>query len=689
MNAPQTQYHDDSLNRCQEVPISLLSWEKEPFNPRVYLSLLGSFIQDQNFMTPDDFKKLIHKVGDFIESHEVPHTKRKSFPGTRDVIERIETARHEKLDLWPNTYTVPGCFDSLLWLFNHDIMLAQDVELHTGSGVNLQEGIRFLKSVPNGHGNAHTRFDEWREHIESLKLGLGDTTSVAHGTAFIAEITEWGKYIYDITIGDRSFIGINASIASGAVIGSDTTVWWWSSIGKAKIWNHTIIWMGSDIGNDVVISHDWLVPNNAQIQETPVPLTEGQKKATDTPVIIPYTEYIRKTQLYNGENFRKNGRRNFVIQLYSEAERTKLIAEGKYESDYLAKLNTINTDYESMAQFNQGVTRENQEFAVIDHFLAILDEECKKEGKDYWFRKEYRFTPQVDDKVKRLWSSASRLESVLTKEAVVNCKAYPKNRKKFITEWIPEITKSFLRGEDITDILHTYMYYPKINGKQFPHITEADMQKIFIGKSIIIGNAEIDGDSLIYDSYIRLDEVGESPCTIAHTALYNCIIHGWWQKHISQSVIYDTVVHGRENIGQSEIGEIGYPTTINSCQLLNQDYPYTIQKRKLSNREETEDLERVIRTRSEGMDHEAWNNRPNESTGIFGMRIEGWVVMNNTSAVSSIGSTIKRWVICSAPANKPICFLNTSVWEESCILAWNEFIGEMIAPRSFHSAKVH
>lgn len=39
-------------------------------------------------------------------------------------------------------------------------MLAQDVELHTGSGVNLQEGIRFLKSVPNGHGNAHTRFDE-------------------------------------------------------------------------------------------------------------------------------------------------------------------------------------------------------------------------------------------------------------------------------------------------------------------------------------------------------------------------------------------------------------------------------------------------------------------------------------------------------------------------------------------------
>lgn len=141
--------------------------------------------------------------------------------------------------------------------------------------------------------------------------------------------------------------------------------------------------MGSDIGNDVVISHDWLVPNNAQIQETPVPLTEGQKKATDTPVIIPYTEYIRKTQLYNGENFRKNGRRNFVIQLYSEAERTKLIAEGKYEADYLAKLNTINTDYESMAQFNQGVTRENQEFAVIDHFLAILDEECKKEGKDY------------------------------------------------------------------------------------------------------------------------------------------------------------------------------------------------------------------------------------------------------------------------------------------------------------------
>ena len=83
-----------------------------------------------------------------------------------------------------------------------------------------------------------------------------------------------------------------------------------------------------------------------------------------------------------------------------------------------------------------------------------------------------------------------------------------------------------MRGEDITDILHTYMYYPKINGKQFPHITEADMQKIFIGKSIIIGNAEIDGDSLIYDSYIRLDEVGESPCTIAHTALYNCIIHG-------------------------------------------------------------------------------------------------------------------------------------------------------------------
>jgi hypothetical protein len=42
------------------------------------------------------YKLLVQSLGTFIKEKEVPHTKMKSFPGTRRVIEMIQETEKEK-----------------------------------------------------------------------------------------------------------------------------------------------------------------------------------------------------------------------------------------------------------------------------------------------------------------------------------------------------------------------------------------------------------------------------------------------------------------------------------------------------------------------------------------------------------------------------------------------------------------
>lgn len=69
----------------------------------------------------------------------------------------------------------------------------------------------------------------------------------------------------------------------------------------------------------------------------------------------------------------------------------------------------------------------------------------------------------------------------------------------------------------------------------------------------------------MYDSRIRLDEFGpQDTCCIKNSVLIKNTIHGNGDKSIQNAHITHSVIHGRQSIYMTNIGEMGYPSTYNN-----------------------------------------------------------------------------------------------------------------------------
>jgi hypothetical protein len=88
---------------------------------------------------------------------------------------------------------------------------------------------------------------------------------------------------------------------------------------------------------------------------------------------------------------------------------------------------------------------------------------------------------------------------------------------------------------DIAPIIQSLLSFPQISGNQ---------NKIFFGRSIVIGKAYINDDSFLYDTRIRLDEVRNDICKIENSCLIKCTIHGDGPKDLQDGIITHSVIHG-------------------------------------------------------------------------------------------------------------------------------------------------
>lgn len=82
----------------------------------------------------------------------------------------------------------------------------ENVSIITGTGANIQEGVRFVKEEENGHGLAQKYFIPKQDTIESIRLDMGNHISLAHGSVFIAKALPDNAHEIKVNIGDDSFI---------------------------------------------------------------------------------------------------------------------------------------------------------------------------------------------------------------------------------------------------------------------------------------------------------------------------------------------------------------------------------------------------------------------------------------------------------------------------------------------------
>lgn len=443
------------------------------------------------------------------------------------------------LQLGTNTYFVPGSLASMHRLLENAVVSPDNISLITGEGVNVQEGIRFVKVEKNGHGLAQKHFTPEQDVLEKIHLDIGSHTSLAHESTFLAKTLSNNAYEVQVSIGEDSFIGINANIGSGAKIGARTTIWWNSKIGfDTVIGDDVTIGMASEVQDGIVIPSNCLIPNHALI--------------TKNFQTIPF-EWYKENEIKCDTTLQSApGRRDFVIALDSRNDGA--VGENSHDTE----LQWINPDYFFMSQFNQIVTRENKEFAVIDSFLSLVHERYP----ELLILREKVIAPAYSrgDIYERCQGKIpyELIDLTFKRGSLVTYKAYPKDKTSFILEGIPKIIDLMQQGKDISSIIKNLLSFPQISG---------DENKIFFGRNIIIGNCHIDEESFIYNSHIRLDEIGENVCQIENSVLIKNTIHGSDDKHIRDAHITHAVIHGKQDISMIRVGEMSYPSTYNNTLL--------------------------------------------------------------------------------------------------------------------------
>jgi len=397
--------------------------------------------------------------------------------------------------------------------------------------------LRIAKPRNDIHGHADDPFDPEVDHIKEFFLVVGSDSTFAHSTTILAKESEVvnGKMSHDtkIDIGNKSFIGIATELGSGTVVGNNTSVWFECRIGfDVKIGNNSIIGMASEINDDVTIPDNCLVPNHAHIQASFE--------------IIPYEEYKQRR-----EELDKQSTPNFIIQFSTKGKEdisTSMEIQENYPHEI--ELKEIGSDYPTMATFNTNVVAENRKFAEVKSFMSILQKEIPEldliQTEILIFNDQEKET--IRERCKGIISN-TLLDMAFNKDGTsITYEKYPRDIDDFLSNKIPQFIKLIKRSDKagIIKLAESCFISPKV-----------DTSTILLGENIFTGNIQITQNSFCYNTKIRCDELKEEQrCMIENSNLYRVVIHGGRDKEIFATQIFDTTIHGRQILINSQIGRM-------------------------------------------------------------------------------------------------------------------------------------
>ncbi|MDD3793566.1 MAG: hypothetical protein PHI37_02045 [Candidatus Gracilibacteria bacterium] len=491
-----------------------------------------------------------------------------------------EIERSGLLNVGDSCYFVPGSLSSLRKIIRFGIIDKENIHIRLGKGVNLQEGIRFVKLGKNGYENAILVFQK-NEKIDSLSLNIGDNSSMAHSVSFYPYINDNGNYEIRIDSGKNVFFGINSIIGSGSNFGDNTVIWWNTLIGtNVKIGNDCLVGTSCLVENDSVIPDNCLAPNFSTISgETTIFDYEMYQRCKD---IIENSEnedeiklasqYLSKTFIVEYERYIKNPI-FYDNELVNEKKSRKFLIIFKSKDDLNNLVENINPDYKGMLNFNSHhVTPENKIFLAITSLLNFLSDNVEgfKKSKEYKFKS----TRKLEEVFKTLGGKVSReiLKNEIDNESSLNVIPYPKNTQKFLTITFPyiiKLLKNKVDPKEILKLLEEELERPEIDIDKIPDI--------FLGKCIVTGRCKIIGtNTLLYDTLIRSDEINYSSqkVEINNSALAKVIIHGPGDKEANNVVILNSVFHGETSIlntfsGINIVGDYNHPSTYNNTSIID------------------------------------------------------------------------------------------------------------------------
>lgn len=476
--------------------------------------------------------ELVYRLWHINDMVELPNEYRFLMSETKNVVSRVK--EWWNFNIWLNSYLVPGSLSSLRKLLEYWVIKEKEVSINYGNWVNMQEGVRFVKHSKNWHEWAVTHFD-LKDTIEKIDINLWDNSSVAHSVVFQSKKIGENNYDYSLKTWENVFLGINAQIGSWVEVGDNTSIWWWTVIkDDVKIWNDVVVWEWVKIKNWIKIPDNCLVPNGAIIR--------------DDFQVITYEEYKRNELQYDTKAVEKRSRRNFVV-LLDENDKVKRVEQ----------MDSINKDYTFMSIFNElYVTPENKLFAVINTLLAIIDKHFPK----VWVIKEEEFNSTLSfEKVKsyNTWMEDNFIQTELSRKVKLTLKAFPKNKEWFVTDFIPKVIEAIKYWVDITEEIKNELDFPQI---------PTNKEGVFLWTNTFTWRAKVDGNSFVYDTYIRSDELWEEDIVdIKNSRIIKWVLHWGWDKILTDSNILCTVVHGKMNVFKSNIWNYKHHSVYHNSEL--------------------------------------------------------------------------------------------------------------------------
>ncbi len=499
------------------------------------LNLYSSIKQDRNKTSLEHIgheleEELTHSIGSLNNSINLPAEYKFLVNETREVVSGIKNWEW-KFNVGLNTYLVPWSLSSIRKLMDTDVLDTKNVSIDLGHWVNMQEWIRMVKHTPNGHSGWVTYFDPEIDKLERLSIKLWDNSSVAHSTVFQSRELWDNKLEYTLETWENVFLWINSQIGSWVKIWNNTTIWWGTRIDNdVKIWNNVVLWQWVTVEKWINIPDNCLVPNWAIIKEWFE--------------ILPFEEYIKDEINFDTRKTTDKKRRAFIIKLSDNSEMQK------------KQMNDINTDYASMADFNvDHVTPENKLFAVINTLLAIIE----KHFPEVWILREYEFNSALSlSKLKQRLPDIDEnfLKRELERTVKVSLKAFPKDKEHFITVLIPKIIE-FIQSDNQNENDKSKLVKEIRQNLDYPKIPEDKMKEVFLWTNMFTWRAKIDDKSLVFDTYIRSDELWPNDkVKINNSTILKWVVHGWWDKYINHSTVLATVIHWNIDFTNSEIWNI-------------------------------------------------------------------------------------------------------------------------------------
>lgn len=528
--------------------------EVKKFDEKVYFDDISKILSSYNFnkekikssnLNEDKkdeeleelYEKLTHEIWHLNDSLDLPNDYRYLLWETKNVISAIKEKWQFNLGL--NSFLVPWSLTSFRKVIEYWVVDSKNIEINLWNWVNIQEWIRLVKHADNWHGWAITHFDSWLDNIEKVFIKLWDNSSVAHGVVFqsksIDDVNKY-EYEYNLKTWENVFLGINAQIGSNVKIGNNVSVWWGTIIkDNVKIGDNVVIWEWVRIKHDIHIPSNSLIPNGAIIRKWFS--------------VIKYEDYIKNQLHYDTEFVEERKRRNFIIKFDDNLSR----------EEQISLMEWINKGYVFMAVFNElCVTPENKLFAVINTMLSIINKHFPK----VWVIKEEEFKSTLS--FEQVKSRMPEMEdeliiNELKRPIKLSLKAFPKNKAKFLSEIIPEVIDSIKTWKDITDKIKSYLDYPEI---------PKNKEEVFLWTNTITWKSKINGNSLVYDTYIRSDETAEvDKVEINNSVVVKWILHWGWDKIIDNSKVYCTVVHGKMLIDDTNIWNYKHHSVYHNCEL--------------------------------------------------------------------------------------------------------------------------